>query len=305
MSRYDGTITTADPRLVETFRHVDGSTSYVLVDDDAYSPAEDYETFATLYVTDSGYRMPAGGDEGVRDSIREAIDHYGNAWGNDDDMIPRYLRAFCDVAAVDTFQANGRDATTYIAAITWQDARRAMGENATREDAARVLAQECEDYRAWSEGETYGVIMTDARGDETESLWGMRGYETFALMVGEVNDAPIGDPDGRHARCEHCGSLLTLYGDATGRDWRDAHNVWSCHGGAPHAPILPAFHCRQCGYETTTPDAVDGDCPNVDAVDNDGTSHDWTDGPAHTGHYSRLGGTYWCDTCNSPYCDEA
>lgn len=25
----------------------------------------------------------------------------------------------------------------------------------------------------------------------------------------------------------------------------------------------------------------------------------------HTGHYSRLGGTYWCDTCNSPYCDNA
>lgn len=26
---------------------------------------------------------------------------------------------------------------------------------------------------------------------------------------------------------------------------------------------------------------------------------------AHVGHYSRLGGTYWCDTCNSPYCDLA
>lgn len=25
----------------------------------------------------------------------------------------------------------------------------------------------------------------------------------------------------------------------------------------------------------------------------------------HTGHYSRLGGTYWCDTCNSPYCERA
>ncbi len=25
----------------------------------------------------------------------------------------------------------------------------------------------------------------------------------------------------------------------------------------------------------------------------------------HEGHYSRLGGTWWCDTCNSPYCDLA
>lgn len=25
----------------------------------------------------------------------------------------------------------------------------------------------------------------------------------------------------------------------------------------------------------------------------------------HEGHFSRLGGTYWCDTCDSPYCDLA
>jgi hypothetical protein len=25
----------------------------------------------------------------------------------------------------------------------------------------------------------------------------------------------------------------------------------------------------------------------------------------HVGHFSRLGGTWWCDTCNSPYCDQA
>lgn len=27
--------------------------------------------------------------------------------------------------------------------------------------------------------------------------------------------------------------------------------------------------------------------------------------PPHMGHYSRLGGAWWCDTCNSPYCDRA
>lgn len=25
----------------------------------------------------------------------------------------------------------------------------------------------------------------------------------------------------------------------------------------------------------------------------------------HVGHWSRLGGTWWCDTCNSPYCELA
>ena len=27
--------------------------------------------------------------------------------------------------------------------------------------------------------------------------------------------------------------------------------------------------------------------------------------PPHRGHFSHLGGTWWCDTCNSPYCDLA
>jgi len=25
----------------------------------------------------------------------------------------------------------------------------------------------------------------------------------------------------------------------------------------------------------------------------------------HVGHWSRWGGAWWCDTCNSPYCDLA
>jgi hypothetical protein len=27
--------------------------------------------------------------------------------------------------------------------------------------------------------------------------------------------------------------------------------------------------------------------------------------PFHVGHFSRMGGTWYCDTCNSPYCDLA
>lgn len=27
--------------------------------------------------------------------------------------------------------------------------------------------------------------------------------------------------------------------------------------------------------------------------------------PAHVGHYSRLAGNWYCDTCDSPYCDLA
>ncbi len=30
-----------------------------------------------------------------------------------------------------------------------------------------------------------------------------------------------------------------------------------------------------------------------------------SDEAPHVGHYSRIGGTYWCDTCDSPYCELA
>jgi hypothetical protein len=40
-----------------------------------------------------------------------------------------------------------------------------------------------------------------------------------------------------------------------------------------------------------------------------GTQCEWCEQvagqPPHTGHFSRIGGGWWCDTCNSPYCDLA
>lgn len=34
-------------------------------------------------------------------------------------------------------------------------------------------------------------------------------------------------------------------------------------------------------------------------------TEDCSDEEPHVGHFSRLGGTWWCDTCNSPYCELA
>ena len=46
-----------------------------------------------------------------------------------------------------------------------------------------------------------------------------------------------------------------------------------------------------CGNTVADPDAAL--CIWCDTV---------KDEPAHAGHWSTFG-TYWCDTCNSPYCD--
>lgn len=49
------------------------------------------------------------------------------------------------------------------------------------------------------------------------------------------------------------------------------------------------------------------ECGNAASAELDGMC-EWcystADEPAHTGHWS-LFGTYWCDTCNSPYCELA
>lgn len=49
------------------------------------------------------------------------------------------------------------------------------------------------------------------------------------------------------------------------------------------------------------------DCGNWAEDDSALCSHcEWVaDQEPHTGHYSRLGGGWWCDTCDSPYCDLA
>lgn len=50
------------------------------------------------------------------------------------------------------------------------------------------------------------------------------------------------------------------------------------------------------------------DHPFRPCCDGETTLQDWRDAGfevPHLGHFSRLGGTWWCDTCNSPYCDLA
>lgn len=62
--------------------------------------------------------------------------------------------------------------------------------------------------------------------------------------------------------------------------------------------------------------AGDGECPECNTLCRCGNpampgTHicDWCDSqadePPHLGHFTRLTGDWFCDTCNSPYCDLA
>lgn len=64
-----------------------------------------------------------------------------------------------------------------------------------------------------------------------------------------------------------------------------------CHCGAP---MRGSDHCPVCFCEEH-----ESTCDHVFDPETE------SDLIPHTGHFSRLGGTWWCDTCDSPYCEQA
>ncbi len=63
----------------------------------------------------------------------------------------------------------------------------------------------------------------------------------------------------------------------------------------------------QPDVDATAPRLLPTDHPEYDEAarqDVERSHADTADVP-HAGHYSRLTGAYWCDTCDSPYCDLA
>lgn len=66
-----------------------------------------------------------------------------------------------------------------------------------------------------------------------------------------------------------------------------------------HGYEFPSVKCSECGEPTYF---VPGDMPQDSGHY---VYHNHDDETPHVGHFSRLGGTWWCDTCNSPYCDLA
>lgn len=83
-----------------------------------------------------------------------------------------------------------------------------------------------------------------------------------------------------------------LYEETTGRD---AHGDSTWNHDAYQEVLEELCEAFETGVSETFEDACVAELRKW--VDD-------SDAP-HTGHYSRLSGTYWCDTCNSPYCDNA
>lgn len=169
---YDGTVTSEDPNLVESFDLDEQTKAFILHDYDA--PAPDWDGIG--YVYSLSYDHPRyddvviGGDYGDDpipvDRLRDAWDRFG-----DGGLVARYLRMFYDAVSVDYSEGLTREGRVY-AVVT-----RAHAEAWGTEDRAATLASEAlETVGAWYEGAVYGVIVVNTETGEEESLWGC--YDT-------------------------------------------------------------------------------------------------------------------------------
>lgn len=184
---YTGTITVADPMLVETITDLpEGYTGYVRVDESPESPREWDGNVSVLVQTNDRRGSVDSGDD-----LSEA--HYRWDWTNDrgffgympswfhtdtnralhrvgrEALMARYLRIFRpDIKHyVERWDA-GRDlyGWGYITTEAWD----AAGCTATPEE---VFDAEVDIYRQWADGEVYGVTVVHEESGEEASLWGV------------------------------------------------------------------------------------------------------------------------------------
>jgi hypothetical protein len=45
------------------------------------------------------------------------------------------------------------------------------------------------DLAAWEQGEVYGFVVTDSRGEHVDSCWGFYGADSWSYMIDSANDA--------------------------------------------------------------------------------------------------------------------
>lgn len=131
--------------------------------DDPSNPREDYDGLASLTQLDKRYSQP---DSTSDPRILDACS--GRGYFRDNEIVERYARAFLGAVAV-AWAHTGRGEGTIFGYLTREECER---EKIT--DPQACLDAILGEYRAWAEGDVYG-IETEGPGVD-ESCWGYIGY---------------------------------------------------------------------------------------------------------------------------------
>jgi hypothetical protein len=215
---YDGTVTHADPMLVTTFLHEDGSKTYIVIDDDAeHANPRDNDGNVTTLIQKNDRRNDIDTDEAGLQEARDKWDYLDNRWftrgegtkhqdANDkrlirlglsrEDMVKRYVAMFRDdiVHYADHFSF-GRDGFGwgYITKEKFDEAFPSGEEYFATIDYTmdKLFDQEVDIYGQWAEGEVYGYHHVTAEGEENDSCWGFLGYDSYEDIAKQATDSPI------------------------------------------------------------------------------------------------------------------
>jgi hypothetical protein len=149
----------------------------------------DYHAAGVVTTYDGDYIKVAdpAGDQRVSDAWNRL--EYRYEWRDAEPMIERYIRILGGVAELDT-PHDGPRTVWYVLPekmreLGWED------ERITPDEMRKVIEAERKEYRAWAEGEVYGVIIeknvtwakvedpdeTMETWEEEESVWGIIGDE--------------------------------------------------------------------------------------------------------------------------------
>ena len=182
---YDGTITTADPNLVTTFKHENGSTTYILIDTDGENanPRHDDGNIATLINRNN---RTIDIDECDVYGLTDAREH----WGKREDLVRRWLAIYHPhvIHYVDYWTAGDSYGWGYVDRSRWEKAMGADYEGDMTPEKA--FDQEIRIYELWATGEVYGYIHTGPDGTE-DSCWGFLGYDSHEDIAKQATDSPI------------------------------------------------------------------------------------------------------------------
>lgn len=185
---YNGTVTIADPYLIEEIHGIEeGFTAYIRRDDDSPNPREDYghaDALVTLNPRD--FTEPDGAGDARHDAARKVLFRWwgtGNwhaAHPNRRALTERYLRIFHDAVGLAIADcASYREWNEVLGFIT-RDA--AEYEGITNPQA--YVEGSLQEYAMWARGEVYGVTVVHEESGEEASLWGV--YDTDNYIRGEV-----------------------------------------------------------------------------------------------------------------------
>lgn len=205
---------TREPNLVDAYRHLDGSITYVVQDPngEASNPREDHGNIATL-VNLNPRTIDVDQDTA---NLREAYNRL------DVLTFRRYLRMFrSDILHFDLWSAGDSGGFGYVTRAAWDEhmmppvdrpmtpaeVEQYLNTELTEQRAGVAFRDEVRVYGEWCDGEVYGavhvtlgapIVRTWDHGayvagfaETEESVWGFLGYEDHADIAAQFTAEPV------------------------------------------------------------------------------------------------------------------